>query len=81
MCQKDSLLKIMHLVHELDEISKEVFFLRITGDLSLRDIGEIMEWLETFRVGDRVKRRDEQPAGTNSVYERIARRRYIDRTC
>ena len=48
MCQKDSLLKIMHLVHELDEISKEVFFLRITGDLSFRDIGEIFSRNENW---------------------------------
>lgn len=41
------------------------------------DMEEIMEWLETFRVGDRVKRRDEQPAGTNSVYVRIE---YLDGT-
>ena len=48
MCQKDDLLKIMRLVHVLDEVSKEVFFLRITGDLSFRDIGEIFDRNENW---------------------------------
>ncbi len=48
MSQKDTLLKIMHLVHELDNISKEIFFLRITGDLSFRDIGEIFDRNENW---------------------------------
>ena len=46
--QKDSILKIMRLAHKLDEVSKEVFFLRITGDLSFRDIGEIFDKNENW---------------------------------
>ena len=48
MYQKDSILKIMRLAHKLDEASKEVFFLRITGDLSFRDIGEIFDKNENW---------------------------------
>ena len=48
MYQKDSILKIMRLAHKLDEVSKEVFFLRITGDLSFRDIGEIFDKNENW---------------------------------
>ena len=35
------------------------------------DIEEITDWLETFKIGDKVKRRDVQPAGTNSVSVKI----------
>jgi hypothetical protein len=35
------------------------------------DIEEITEWLETFKIGNRVRRRETQPAGTNSVSVKI----------
>ncbi len=47
-CQKDNLINIFRHVHILDEISKEVFFLRITGDLSFREIGEIFSKNENW---------------------------------
>ncbi len=47
-CQKDSLMNIFRRVHILDETSKEVFFLRITGDLSFREIGEIFSKNENW---------------------------------
>lgn len=36
-------------------------------EVASEDMEEITEWLETFKIGDRVKHREEQPAGTNSV--------------
>lgn len=35
------------------------------------DIEEITDWLETFKIGNRVKRRETQTAGTNSVSVKI----------
>lgn len=39
---KEDIIRIFQQVHKLDEVSKEVFFLRITGNLSFREIGEVM---------------------------------------
>ena len=41
------------------------------------DLEEITEWLETFKIGDRVKRREKLSPGTNSVSIRIE---YLDGT-
>lgn len=38
---KDDIFRIFQKVHILDEVSKEVFFLRVTGGLSFREIGNI----------------------------------------
>lgn len=38
---KDDIFRIFQKVHILDEVSKEVFFLRVTGGLSFRQIGNI----------------------------------------
>lgn len=46
--QKEDLMKIFRQVHVLDEISKEIFFLRIMGDLSFREIGNIFEKNENW---------------------------------
>ena len=40
--QKEEVIKLFKRVHILDEVSKEVFFLRTMGDLSFRDIGNIL---------------------------------------
>lgn len=46
--QKEELMKIFKQVHILDEVSKEIFFLRIMGDLSFREIGNIFEKNENW---------------------------------
>ena len=46
--QKEDLMKIFRQVHVLDEVSKEIFFLRIMGDLSFREIGNIFEKNENW---------------------------------
>ena len=46
--QKDDLMRIFKQVHVLDEVSKEIFFLRIMGDLSFREIGNIFEKNENW---------------------------------
>lgn len=46
--QKEDLMNIFRRVHVLDEVSKEIFFLRIMGDLSFREIGNIFEKNENW---------------------------------
>ena len=41
-------MSIFRKVHVLDEVSKEIFFLRIMGDLSFREIGNIFEKNENW---------------------------------
>ncbi len=45
---KEDMLEIFRKVHVLDEISKEVFFLRITGTFSFREIGDIFQKNENW---------------------------------
>ena len=40
-------------------------------EVSSEDMEEITDWLETFKIGNRVRRRETQPAGTNSVSVKI----------
>lgn len=40
-------------------------------EVSSEDMEEITDWLETFKIGNKVKRREEQLAGTNSVSIKI----------
>lgn len=42
VCQREQLIEIFQQVHILDELSKEVFFLRVMGDFSFREIGQIL---------------------------------------
>ena len=46
--QKEDIMNIFRQVHVLDEVSKEVFFLRIMGELSFREIGSIFEKNENW---------------------------------
>ena len=46
-------------------------------EVSSEDMEEITEWLGTFKIGDRIKRREKQSPGTNSVSVRIE---YLDGT-
>ena len=46
-------------------------------EVSSEDLEEMTEWLETFKIGDRVKRREKLSPGTNSVSIRIE---YLDGT-
>ena len=41
MIQKEEVLDVLKRVHLLEEVSKEVFLLRIMGELSFREIGSI----------------------------------------
>ncbi len=54
---------------ETDNISKIWFKFGPWEEVEVpsEDIEEITEWLETFKIGDKVKRREKQPAGINSV--------------
>ena len=45
---KDDIYRIFQKVHILDEVSKEVFFLRVTGGLSFREIGNIFNKNENW---------------------------------
>lgn len=45
---KDDIFRIFQKVHVLDEVSKEVFFLRVTGGMSFREIGNIFEKNENW---------------------------------
>ena len=58
---------------ETDDISKIWFKFGPWEEVevSSEDMEEITDWLETFKIGDKVKRRDVQPAGTNSVSVKI----------
>ena len=48
VCQKEQLIEIFQKVHILDELSKEVFYLRVMGDFSFREIGRILEKSENW---------------------------------
>lgn len=41
ICLKEQKMDMFRKIHSLDEISKEVFFLRITGEFSFKEIGEL----------------------------------------
>ena len=58
---------------ETENISKIAFKFGPLEEVEVpsEDLEEITEWLETFKIGDRVKRREELPPGTNSVSVRI----------
>ena len=64
---------------ETENISKIAFKFGPLKEVKVpsEDMEEITEWLETFKIGDRVKRREELPPGTNSVSVRIE---YLDGT-
>lgn len=62
---------------ETENISKIAFKFGPLEEVEVpsEDLEEITEWLETFKIGDRVKRREEFPPGTNGVSLRIE---YLD---
>lgn len=64
---------------ETENISKIAFKFGPLEEVEVpsEDLEEITEWLETFKIGDRVKRRENLPPGTNSVSVRIE---YLDGT-
>lgn len=41
ICLKEDKMNLFRKIHSLDETSKEVFFLRITGEFSFKEIGEL----------------------------------------
>ena len=48
MIQKEEVLDVLKRVHLLEEVSKEVFLLRIMGELSFREIGSIFDKNENW---------------------------------
>ncbi len=46
--QKESYLELMKKMHNLDEQTKEIMYLRLFGNLSFKDIGEIMSKSENW---------------------------------
>ena len=62
---------------ETENISKIAFKFGPLEEVEVpsEDLEEITEWLETFKIGDRVKCREKLPPGTNSVSVRIE---YLD---
>lgn len=48
ICIKEDIMEVFRRVHILDEVSKEVFFLRITGAFSFREIGDIFQKNENW---------------------------------
>ena len=64
---------------ETDNISKIWFKFGPLEEVEVpsEDLEEITVWLGTFKIGDRIKRREKQSPGTNSVSVRIE---YLDGT-
>ena len=48
LCLKEKKMELFQCVHDLDETSKEVLLLRITGAFSFREIGEIFQRNENW---------------------------------
>ena len=46
--ENDSKVELYHKIHNLDEKTREVIYLRLTGELSFREIGDILERNETW---------------------------------
>lgn len=46
--KKSELINLYKHIHELDENTREVFYLRIKGELSFKDIGEILNKSESW---------------------------------
>lgn len=60
---KDELLNIFSRVHKLDEISKEIIYLRISTDFSFKDIGFIFgkseQWARTIFYRAKIKLKED----------------------
>lgn len=48
LCQKEQMMEIFQRVHILDETSKEIFYLRVMGDFSFKEIGQIFNKNENW---------------------------------
>lgn len=48
LTEKSELINLYKHIHELDENTREVFYLRIKGELSFKDIGEILNKSESW---------------------------------
>lgn len=48
LCQREQLMEIFRRVHILDETSKEIFYLRVMGDFSFKEIGQIFNKNENW---------------------------------
>lgn len=61
--EKLDLIKLYKGIHKLDEKTKEVFFLRIKGEFSFKEIGEIMDkseqWARTTFYRGKLKIKEE----------------------
>lgn len=48
LCQREQLMEIFQRVHILDETSKEIFYLRVMGDFSFKEIGQVFNKNENW---------------------------------
>ena len=48
LCQREQVMEIFQRVHILDETSKEIFYLRVMGDFSFKEIGQIFNKNENW---------------------------------
>ena len=48
LCQREQVMEIFQRVHILDETSKELFYLRVMGDFSFKEIGQIFNKNENW---------------------------------
>lgn len=60
---KNEIINLYKQIHNLDENTKEVFYLRIKGELSFKDIGEILgksqEWARITFYRGKIKLKEE----------------------
>lgn len=60
---RDEIINLYKQIHKLDEKTKEVFYLRIKGDLSFKEIGEIFgkseEWARITFYRGKIKLKEE----------------------
>ena len=60
---KSELINLYKQIHKLDEKTREVFYLRIKGELSFKEIGEILnqseQWARTIYYRGKIKLKEE----------------------
>ena len=61
--EKNERIKLYKKIHKLDDNTKEVFYLRIYGNLSFKEIGEILgkteEWARVVFYRGKIKLKEE----------------------
>ena len=61
--EKDEIIQLYKKIHKLDEITREVFYLRLKGELSFKEIGEILnkteEWARIIFYRGKIKLKED----------------------